>query len=61
MASTPVLVSDDLDVSVRDRKVSLSPAQAFNLAEKLIRAATRQIVTDEADRAVVLDAVRGAD
>jgi hypothetical protein len=60
MSSAPVSVSDDLDVSLRDRKVSLSPAQAFNLAEKLIRAATRQIVTDEADRAVVLDAVRGA-
>jgi hypothetical protein len=61
MPAAPVLVSDDLDVSVRDRKVSLSPAQAFNLAEKLIRKATRQIVTDEADRAVVLGAVRGAD
>jgi hypothetical protein len=61
MPAAPVLVSDDLDVSVRDRKVSLSPAQAFTLAERLIRAGTRAMIVEEADRAVVLDTVRGAD
>jgi hypothetical protein len=58
MSSVPVLVSDDLVMSVGRRKVPLSPSGAFNLAERLIRTATRQIVVEEADRVAVLNAVR---
>jgi hypothetical protein len=58
MPSAPVLVSDDLVVSVGRRKVPLSPSGAFNLAERLIRTATRQIIVEEADRAAVPNAVR---
>lgn len=58
MPTAPVLVSDDLVMSVGRRKVPLSPSGAFNLAERLIRTATRQIVVEEADRVAVLNAVR---
>ena len=61
MSSVPVLVSDDLVMSIGGRKVPLSPSGAFNLAERLIRGATRAIVIDEADRAKVLATVRGAE
>jgi hypothetical protein len=57
MASVPT-VTTDLAVQIGSRKVPLTPAAAFTLAEQLIRGATRAIVQSEADRTVVLDAVR---
>jgi hypothetical protein len=56
-----VFVCDDLTVSVGKAKATLSPSQAFGLAEDLIRAAARAIVVEEADRAAALDAVGRAD
>ena len=60
MPSDPV-VTTDLSVRIGGRKVALSPSAAFTLAEKLIRGATRAIIVEEADRAAVLDTVRGAE
>ena len=57
MASVPV-VTNDLAVQIGSRKVPLTPSQAFGLAEKLIRAGTRAMIVEEADRAAVLDTVR---
>jgi hypothetical protein len=63
MPSGPGVVSDDsaLALQVGGRKIPLSPSQAFGLAEDLIRGATRRMIVEEADRAAVLDTVRGAD
>jgi hypothetical protein len=41
------VVSDDLVLRVGRNRTSLSPSQAFTLAEVLIRNATRAIVLDE--------------
>ena len=57
MTAAPV-VTNDLAVKIGSRRVPLTPAAAFTLAEQLIRGATRAIVQSEADRAVVLDTVR---
>ena len=59
MSSVPE-VTTDLAVKIGSRKVALTPAAAFTLAEQLIRGATRAIVQSEADRAAVLATVRGA-
>jgi hypothetical protein len=48
-----VFVSDDLALRVGGVSVALSPAEAFGVAERLIRGATRAIVLDEADGALV--------
>jgi hypothetical protein len=49
-----VQVSDDgLALELGKRRVPLTPSESFALAERLIRGATRAIVQDEADRAVV--------
>jgi hypothetical protein len=61
MASGPVVVSNDLAVTIGRRKIPLSPSQAFGLAEQLIRAGTRAMIVEEADRAAVLATVRGAE
>jgi hypothetical protein len=53
MPSVPV-VTTDLAVQIGGRKVPLTPSQAFGLAEKLIRAGTRAMIREEADRAAVL-------
>jgi hypothetical protein len=51
----------ELDLKVGDRVVSFSPAEAFDLAQDLIRRATRQIVIDEADGSrALLDAVQSS-
>jgi hypothetical protein len=55
MADTSVVVCDDLGLQIGRAKASLSPSQAFIVAEALIRGATRAIVQDEADRALVRD------
>ncbi|GEM_PF-4719071 len=47
----------DLDLKLGRRVVSLRPAEAFDLAEDLIRRATRAIIVDEADRAAVREVV----
>jgi len=49
----------ELDLKVGDRIVSLSPAEAFGMAQDLIRRATKQIVIEETDGArALLDAVQ---
>jgi hypothetical protein len=49
-----VQVSDDgLALELGRRRVPLTPSEGFALAERLIRGATRAIVQDEADYAVV--------
>ena len=54
-----VAVSDDgLALEFGRRRVPLTPSQSFALAERLIRGATRAIVRDEADQAVVSAALR---
>ena len=58
MAFGSVVVSNDLAVTIGRRKVPLSPSQAFGLAEQLIRAGTRAMIVEEADRVAVLDTVR---
>jgi hypothetical protein len=50
----------ELDLKMGDRIVSLSPAEAFGMAQDLIRRATKQIVIEEADGArALLDACSG--
>jgi len=55
--SDPGVVSDDtvFALQVGRRKIPLSPAQGFDLAEHLIRGATRRMIVEEADRAAVLN------
>jgi hypothetical protein len=62
MPPDPGVVSDDTTfaLQVGRRRIPLSPAQGFGLAENLIRGATRRMIVEEADRAAVLDTVRGA-
>lgn len=60
MPAVPV-VTTDLAVQIGGRKVPLTPAAAFTLAEQLIRGATRAIIVEEADRAAVLNTVRAAE
>jgi hypothetical protein len=56
-----VVVNEDLVLRVGRNRASLSPSQAFTLAEQLIRGATRAIIVEEADRAAVLDTLRASD
>jgi len=58
--SADVSVTDDggLFLEIERRRISISPSEGFALAERLIRGATKAIVTDEADRALVRDVVR---
>ena len=60
MPSDPGVVSDEtmFALLVGRRKIPLSPGQGFDLAENLIRGATRRMIREEADRAAVLDTVR---
>ena len=48
-------IDENLTVTLTVPREQLSPAEAFRAAEALIRAATRAIIQDEADRAVVRD------
>ena len=57
MPTSSVVVSDDLAVRVGRARAALTPGEAFAVAERLIRAATRTIVLDAADAAVVLGVV----
>ena len=42
-----VTIADDLALSIGDRSARLSPGEAFQLAERLIRRATVAIVEEE--------------
>jgi hypothetical protein len=53
MSDNSVVVCDGLGLQIGLEKAALSPSQAFTVAEALIRNATRAIVQDEADRALV--------
>ena len=55
----PVVV-DELGLRIGRSRADLTPSEAFNVAEALIRAATKAIVIDAADRAVVLDSLRAS-
>ena len=48
-----VTVSDDLEVHIGRSSAALTPAAAFELAERLLRGATKVIVKDAADGALV--------
>jgi hypothetical protein len=48
-----VQVDDDLALRVGRSRAALTPSQAFAVAEALIRGATRAIVLDAADAAMV--------
>jgi hypothetical protein len=50
----------EMFLEIERQRVPLSPSEGFALAERLIRGATRAIVTDEADRALVREVVDGA-
>ena len=54
----PVLICDDLGLRIGRSKASLTPSEAFTVAEALIRAATKAIVTDAADAALLREVVR---
>jgi hypothetical protein len=47
------VLDDGLALEFGERRVSLIPSEGFALAERLIRGATRAIVQDEANHAVV--------
>jgi hypothetical protein len=58
MAAASVIVNDDLVVRVGRQRASLSPGQAFTLAEQLIRRATRAMIVEElADGSEILAAL----
>ena len=59
MSSDPGVVSDDTTfaLQVGRRRIPLSAAQGFGLAEDLIRGATRRLIFDEASQAQVLAAL----
>ena len=60
MKTPQVHINTDLSVAIGDQTARLSPGEAFRLAERLIRGATRAIVQDEADHALVNGMVRDA-
>ena len=41
----------DLSVAIGNQTAQLSPGEAFQLAERLIRSATARMIREEADRA----------
>ena len=43
-------ISDDLGITVGDSRVCVSPGEAFQLAERLIRCATTRMIVEETDR-----------
>ena len=61
-AGLPVVVSDAgaFQMKFGKRSIALSPSQGFDLAEELIRGATRRMVREEADRVAILDIVHKA-
>ena len=62
MPAEAVIVNDDLVLRVGRNRTSLSPSEAFGLAEVLIRKATRAIVLDEvADSDEIRGVLRDAD
>lgn len=54
-------VAEDLTVTLGKQQTQLSPAEAFRTAERLIRGATRAIIEDEADRALVRDVLKDSE
>ena len=53
------VLEGELALEFGRRRVPLTPSEGFALAERLIRGATRAIVQDEADHAVVSAALSG--
>jgi hypothetical protein len=44
-------IGDDLQINIGDRGVKLRPAQGLRAVEALLRASTRAMMTEEAERA----------
>jgi hypothetical protein len=44
-------ISDDLSINIGDRAVQLRPAQGLRVVEALLRASTRRMMAEEAERA----------
>jgi hypothetical protein len=61
MPDNSIVVCDGLGLQIGSAKAALKPSEAFTIAEALIRGATRAIVEDEADRALVRDALDAGD
>ena len=47
MLQLPVRVDDDLTISVKRGTTRLSPGEALQVAERLIRTSTRRMILDE--------------
>ena len=47
MLQPPVCVDDDLTISIKRGTTQLSPGEALNIAEKLIRSSTRRMILEE--------------
>ena len=53
MPADVTVLNDGLTLDLGGQRVPLTPAEGFALAERLIRGATRAIVQDAADHALV--------
>lgn len=49
MLQPPVCVDDDLTISIKRGTTRLSPGEALDVAETLIRLGTRRMITEEAE------------
>jgi hypothetical protein len=47
-SALPIFVADDLSITLRDASVRLTPSDAFDLAEVLMRKGYRRALTEEA-------------
>ena len=47
MLHLPVRIDDDLTISIKRGTTRLSPDEALNIAEKLIRSSTRRMILEE--------------
>jgi len=63
MLSDPSVVSSDtiFALQVGHRRIPLSPAAGFDLAQNLIRGATRRMIREEADRTAVFNVLHAGD
>jgi hypothetical protein len=47
MLQLPVRVDDDLTISIKHGSTRLSPGEALDIAERLIRTSTRRMILEE--------------
>lgn len=55
-----ITILDNLKIAIGDESVQLRPAQGLRLVERLLRASTRRIVTEEAEKPDVRRPLRKA-